>query len=77
MYECCTSPGIREFHPLYVYDEVLSGFQLRMINSSLKQVMRAKWAHNLEDVAKILVRLHNYSESMLALKNLKAAYIGN
>ncbi|XP_038903981.1 probable DNA helicase MCM8 isoform X3 [Benincasa hispida] len=37
--------------------------------------MRTKWVHNLEDVTKILVRLHNYSESMLALKNLKAAYI--
>lgn len=38
--------------------------------------MRTKWANNLEDVRKILVRLHNYSESMLVLKNLKAAYIG-
>ncbi|KAL8527636.1 hypothetical protein ACS0TY_005476 [Phlomoides rotata] len=28
-----------------------------------------------EDCAKITVRLHNYQESMIALKNLKAAYI--
>lgn len=47
-----------------------------MIYSSLKQVMRTNWAPKLEDVAKVLIRLHNYSESMLALKNLKAAYIG-
>lgn len=56
---------------------ILTYFQGLMLNSYLKQVMRTKWVHNLEDVAKILVRLHNYSESMLALKNLKAAYIGN
>lgn len=37
-----------------------------------------KWDSNiLEDVAKINIRLHNYPESLIALKNLKAAYIGN
>lgn len=29
-----------------------------------------------DDCAKINIRLHNYNESMIALKNLKAAYIG-
>ncbi|XP_050940144.1 probable DNA helicase MCM8 isoform X3 [Cucumis melo] len=48
---------------------------LKCMSAAIHQVMRTKWVHNLEDVAKILVRLHNYSESMLALKNLKAAYI--
>lgn len=28
------------------------------------------------DGAKINIRLHNYPETMIALKNLKAAYIG-
>ncbi|KAL6507944.1 DNA replication licensing factor mcm8 [Orobanche gracilis] len=30
----------------------------------------------MEDSAKINIRLHNYQESLIALKNLKAAYIG-
>lgn len=30
----------------------------------------------MEECAKIKIRLHNYQESMIALKNLKAAYIG-
>ncbi|KAI3474018.1 hypothetical protein Pfo_028806 [Paulownia fortunei] len=30
---------------------------------------------SMEDCAKINIRLHNYQESMIALKNLKAAYI--
>lgn len=30
----------------------------------------------MEEYAKIKIRLHNYQESMIALKNLKAAYIG-
>lgn len=30
----------------------------------------------LEDIEKINIRLYNYPESMITLKNLKAAYIG-
>lgn len=30
----------------------------------------------LADITKINIRLHDYPESMIALKNLKAAYIG-
>lgn len=31
----------------------------------------------MDDDTKVNIRLHNYPESMIALKNLKAAYIGN
>lgn len=31
----------------------------------------------MEEGAKVTIRLHNHQESMIALKNLKAAYIGN
>lgn len=31
---------------------------------------------SFDDFVKINIRLHNYPESMIALKNLKAAYIG-
>lgn len=44
---------------------------------SSKQVLLTKWENILEDGTKINIRLHNYPESMIALKNLKAAYIGN
>ncbi|KAG7027994.1 putative DNA helicase MCM8, partial [Cucurbita argyrosperma subsp. argyrosperma] len=60
---------------LYLMLEKDPKFALKCMSAALHQVMRTKWAHNLEVVAKVLVRLHNYSESMLALKNLKAAYI--
>ena len=37
-----------------------------------------KWDSNMmEEFVKINIRLHNYPESLIALKNLKAAYIGN
>ncbi|KAG6580586.1 putative DNA helicase MCM8, partial [Cucurbita argyrosperma subsp. sororia] len=48
---------------------------LKCMSAAIQQVRRTEWMHNLEDVTKILVRLHNYSESMLALMNLKASYI--
>ncbi|KAK4798089.1 hypothetical protein SAY86_030415 [Trapa natans] len=39
-------------------------------------VHKAKQEYSrIEDIVKINVRLHNYPESMIALKNLKAAYI--
>ncbi|XP_038903978.1 probable DNA helicase MCM8 isoform X1 [Benincasa hispida] len=62
----------REF---YIMLEENPKVALKCMSAAIHQVMRTKWVHNLEDVTKILVRLHNYSESMLALKNLKAAYI--
>lgn len=43
-----------------------------------KQVLLSKGENDsMEGCAKINIRLHNYPESMIALKNLKAAYIGN
>ena len=43
-----------------------------------KQVLLTKWEKfKLDDNAKINIRLHNYPESLIALKSLKAAYIGN
>lgn len=42
-----------------------------------KQVLLTKWETQKLDVgAKVNIRLHNYPETMIALKNLKAAYIG-
>lgn len=44
----------------------------------LLQVLLTKWDDNrLEDGVKINIRLHNHPETMIALKNLKSAYIGN
>lgn len=62
-------------HEFYIMLEENPKVALRCMSAAIHQVMRTKWANNLEDVRKILVRLHNYSESMLVLKNLKAAYI--
>lgn len=44
--------------------------------SKFKQVLFIKEDLS-ENHAKVNIRLHNYPESMIALKNLKAAYIGN
>ncbi|KGN58934.1 probable DNA helicase MCM8 [Cucumis sativus] len=62
-------------HEFYIMLEENPKVALKCMSAAIHQVMRTKWVHNLEYVTKILVRLHNYSESMLALKNLKAAYI--
>ncbi|GLT79312.1 hypothetical protein SLA2020_508050 [Shorea laevis] len=40
-----------------------------------RQVLLSEGDNNLEKGMKINIRLHNYPESMIALKNLKAAYI--
>lgn len=41
------------------------------------QVLLTKWKNdNMEAGAKVDIRLHNCPETMIALKNLKAAYIG-
>lgn len=45
--------------------------------SIYKQVLPMKKNNYfLEDIEKINIRLYNYPESMITLKNLKAAYIG-
>lgn len=43
----------------------------------LKQALSTNWDDNsLDDSVKINIRLHNHPETMIALKNLKSAYIG-
>ncbi|KAL6957624.1 DNA replication licensing factor mcm8 [Sarracenia purpurea var. burkii] len=50
---------------------------LSCMSAAIHKVLADKWGHDiLQDCAKINIRLHNYPESIIALKNLKAAYIG-
>ncbi|KAK6943754.1 MCM, AAA-lid domain [Dillenia turbinata] len=42
---------------------------------AVHKVLLDKWEYMLEDGIRINIRLHNYPESMIALKILKAAYI--
>lgn len=50
---------------------------LYYLNKNWKQVLLSKWEiDNLELGAKVDIRLHNCPGTMIALKNLKAAYIG-
>lgn len=46
-----------------------------MCAAAQKSLSMRKDSKRLADFAKINIRLHNYPESMIALKNLKAAYI--
>lgn len=49
---------------------------LLCMSSAVHKVLSTKGDGNkMEDSVKINIRLHNYPESMIALKNLKAAYI--
>ncbi|KAG8648488.1 hypothetical protein MANES_08G003200v8 [Manihot esculenta] len=48
---------------------------LSCMGAAVHKVLLTKWENILEDGTKINIRLHNYPESMIALKNLKAAYI--
>ncbi|OMO73500.1 Mini-chromosome maintenance, DNA-dependent ATPase [Corchorus olitorius] len=45
------------------------------ISAAVHQVLLSNLDFNSEEGMKINIRLHNYPESMIALKNLKAAYI--
>lgn len=47
-----------------------------LVTCMLKQVLLIQCKNKLEDGMKINIRPYNYPESMIALKNLKAAYIG-
>ncbi|KAF5206952.1 Dna replication licensing factor mcm2 [Thalictrum thalictroides] len=50
---------------------------LLSIGAAVHEVLLVKWPNfQLQDGVRINIRLHNYPESMIALKNLKAAYIG-
>ncbi|KAK3016647.1 hypothetical protein RJ639_006742, partial [Escallonia herrerae] len=49
---------------------------LLCMSAAVHKVLFTKWEYSmLEDCDKINIRLYNYPESMIALKNLKAAYI--
>ncbi|KAJ9181622.1 hypothetical protein P3X46_009734 [Hevea brasiliensis] len=49
---------------------------LSCMGAAVHKILLTKWEENiLENGTKINIRLHNYPESMIALKNLKAAYI--
>ncbi|KAL1193894.1 putative DNA helicase MCM8 [Cardamine amara subsp. amara] len=48
------------------------------MNAAVHKVLLSQWETNneFENVMKINIRLHNYPESSISLKNLRAAYIG-
>lgn len=49
---------------------------LLCMSAAVHQILSSRWRNNiLDDEAKINIRLHNYPESVIALKNLKAVYI--
>nr|XP_027071030.1 probable DNA helicase MCM8 isoform X3 [Coffea arabica] len=49
---------------------------LLCLSAAVHKVLMMKWDSNMmEEFVKINIRLHNYPESLIALKNLKAAYI--
>jgi DNA helicase MCM8 len=51
--------------------------RLTKVFYDLKQVLLSKWESDKPELAaKVDIRLHNCPETMIALKNLKAAYIG-
>lgn len=76
MYECCCSQGrVLNFH-LFLFFVFLDGMRWTL-TSHLLQVLLGQWETNgFDDVMKINIRLHNYPESSISLKNLRAAYIG-
>ncbi|CAN7002305.1 unnamed protein product [Brassica rapa subsp. trilocularis] len=50
---------------------------LPCMNAAVHKVLLSQWETNgFDDVMKINIRLHNYPESSISLKNLRAAYIG-
>ncbi|XP_008239426.1 PREDICTED: probable DNA helicase MCM8 [Prunus mume] len=61
---------------LYVALEEKPKITLLCMSVAAHQVLLTQWDNNrVEDDIKVNIRLHNYPESMIALKNLKAAYI--
>ncbi|XP_062165844.1 probable DNA helicase MCM8 isoform X2 [Alnus glutinosa] len=65
--------GLEEF---YLMLEDRPKIALLCMSAAIHKVMLTIWEKNkLEDGAKVIIRLHNYPETMIALKNLKAAYI--
>ncbi|XP_041022952.1 probable DNA helicase MCM8 isoform X1 [Juglans microcarpa x Juglans regia] len=49
---------------------------LLCVSAAIHKVLLTKWEKkNVENGVKVIIHLHNYPEIMIALKNLKAAYI--
>ncbi|KAJ6923018.1 DNA helicase MCM8 [Populus alba x Populus x berolinensis] len=68
--------NIRELEEFYVTLEEKPKVALSCMGAAVHKVFLSKCEDSfLDDGMKINIRLHNYPESMIALKNLKAAYI--
>uniref|UniRef100_A0A5B7BZM9 Probable DNA helicase MCM8 n=1 Tax=Davidia involucrata TaxID=16924 RepID=A0A5B7BZM9_DAVIN len=67
---------ICELEEFYAILEEKPKVALLCMSAAIHKVLFTIWENSrLEDSTKINIRLHNYPESMIALKNLKAAYI--
>ncbi|KAG6697082.1 hypothetical protein I3842_09G181700 [Carya illinoinensis] len=65
--------GIEEF---YFMLEDKPKIALLCASAAIHKVLLTKWEKkNVENGVKVIIHLHNYPEIMIALKNLKAAYI--
>ncbi|CAL1379269.1 unnamed protein product [Linum trigynum] len=63
-------------HEFYATLEDKPRAAISCMSAAVHKVIQSNSKHNLlEDGMRINIRLHNYPESMMALKNLKAAYI--
>ncbi|PSR98198.1 DNA helicase [Actinidia chinensis var. chinensis] len=67
---------VLELEEFYATLEETPKQALLCMSTAVHEVLASKWGNNiLDDRTKINIRLHNYPESFIALKNLKAAYI--
>ncbi|XP_062117205.1 probable DNA helicase MCM8 [Humulus lupulus] len=65
-----------DVHEFYELLEDKPKIALLCLSASAHKVLLNKWDKSeLEDGTKVNTRLHNYPQSLIALKNLKAAYI--
>ncbi|KAM6593385.1 hypothetical protein CsatA_001088 [Cannabis sativa] len=65
-----------DIHEFYELLEDKPKIALLCMSASVHKVLLNKWnERELEDGTKVNIRLHNYPQSLIALKNLKAAYI--
>eukprot|EP00268_Persea_americana_P053269 TRINITY_DN6019_c0_g1_i1.p1 TRINITY_DN6019_c0_g1~~TRINITY_DN6019_c0_g1_i1.p1 ORF type:complete len:780 (+),score=167.53 TRINITY_DN6019_c0_g1_i1:142-2481(+) len=68
---------ICQVEEFYAALEVEPKEALSCMGAAVNMVLSSKWKnHQFEAEEKINIRLHNHPESTIALKNLKAAYIG-
>ncbi|XXG54976.1 hypothetical protein AAC387_Pa03g2725 [Persea americana] len=68
---------ICQVEEFYAALEVEPKEALSCMGAAVKMVLSSNWKnHQFEAEEKINIRLHNHPESTIALKNLKAAYIG-